>query len=176
VEAAGGGSCVVRLVNSGFGPGEEWDAEFEGMSTGWRIFLQNLRLHLTHFPGRDARAVIPTVMTPGPGDAAWSALCRALGVSPGLAPGDRFATSGDGVPPLTGTVEGASFEPAVRTYLLLLDAPAPGTAFVTVEGSADVVAASAYLYLYGAPEGTGDEWFAWLPSALPGVPAPAEAP
>jgi uncharacterized protein YndB with AHSA1/START domain len=175
VEAGGGGSCVVRLVNSGFGPGEEWDADYEGMSTGWQIFLQNLRLHLTHFRGRHARAVVPTVMTPGPGDQAWSSLCRALGVPSSLAPGERFATSGDGVPSLAGTVEGASFEPAVRTYLLLLDTPAPGTAFVTVEGSGDVVAASAYLYLYDADEATGDEWFSWLPSALPGVPAPADA-
>jgi uncharacterized protein YndB with AHSA1/START domain len=176
VEAAGGGSCVVRLVNSGFGPGEEWDADYDGMSTGWQIFLQNLRLHLTHFRGRQARAVIPTVMTPGPGEAAWSRLCAALGVPPSLAPGDRLASSGEGVPALAGAVEGASFAPAVQTYLLLLDTPAPGTAFLAVEGSGDVVAVSAYLYLYGAPEGTGEEWFAWLPSALPAVPAPAEAP
>jgi uncharacterized protein YndB with AHSA1/START domain len=172
VEAAGGGSCVVRLVNSGFGPGEEWDADFDGMSTGWKIFLENLRMHLTHFRGRQARAVIPTVMTPGPGEKAWATLCGALGISPSLGPGARLATSGDGVPPLAGTVEGASFEPAVQTYLLRLDRPASGTAFLAVEGSGDVVAASAYLYLYDAPEGTGHEWSTWLPSALPGVPAP----
>ena len=27
VEARAGGSCVVRLVNSGFGSGAEWDAQ-----------------------------------------------------------------------------------------------------------------------------------------------------
>lgn len=175
VEASGGGSCVVRLVNSGFGAGEGWDDQYDGMSTGWKIFMQNLRLHLTHFRGRQARAVIPTVMTPGPGDAAWSTLCGALGVPPSLAPGNRLAASGDGVPVLAGTVEGASFEPAVQTYLLLLDSPAPGTAFLAVEGSGDVVAASAYLYLYDAPEGTGNEWNGWLRSVLPEVAAPVEA-
>lgn len=173
VEASGGGTCVVRLVNSGFGPGEEWDADFDGMNTGWEIFLANLRLHLTHFRGRTARAVIPTVMTPGPGAAAWSRLCAALGVPEALAVGDRFATTGAGVPALTGRVEGASFAPVVRTYLLLLDEPASGTAFVTVEGDGDVVAASAYLYLYDAGDDTGQEWSSWLPSALPRLPEPA---
>jgi uncharacterized protein YndB with AHSA1/START domain len=169
VEASGGGSCVVRLVNSGFGAGEEWDADYAGMSTGWRIFLENLRLHLTHFRGKVARAAIPTAMTPGPGDAAWSKLCAALGVADDLGPGDTFRTSGDGVPRLAGRVEGASFAPVVRTYHLLLDEPAPGTGFVTVEGNGDVVAASAYLYLYGDAAGVGPDWAAWLPSAMPAV-------
>jgi uncharacterized protein YndB with AHSA1/START domain len=169
VEATGGGSCVVRLVNSGFGPGEEWDADFDGMSTGWRIFLENLRLHLTHFRGRVARPFIPTAMTPGPGDVAWSRLCTALGVPDDLGAGDRFATTGEGVPRLVGRVEGASFAPVVRTYHLLLGEPAPGTAFVTVEGAGDVVAASAYLYLYGDADGVGADWATWLPSVMPAV-------
>ena len=169
VEAAGGGSCVVRLVNSGFGPGEEWDADYDGMSTGWRIFLENLRLHLTHFRGQVARAVTPTAMTPGPGDVAWSRLCAALGVPDDLGPGDRFAPSADGAPRLAGRVERAAFAPVVRTYHLLLDEPAPGTAFVTVEGNGEVVAASAYLYLYGGADDAGDDWAAWLPTVLPAV-------
>jgi hypothetical protein len=173
VEASGGGSCVVRLVNSGFGSGEEWDADYDGMSTGWTIFLENLRLHLTHFRGRQARPVIPTAMTPGPGDAAWATLCTALGVSPRLAAGDRFVTAGDGVPRLAGRVEGAASAPAVRTYHLLLEEPAPGTAFLAVEGGGEAVAASAYLYLYGADDEAGQEWWSWLRSALPEVPAAA---
>src|SRR3712207_3526207 len=40
IEARDGGTCVVRLVNSGFGPGEEWNADYDGMSSGWRIFLE----------------------------------------------------------------------------------------------------------------------------------------
>jgi uncharacterized protein YndB with AHSA1/START domain len=52
VEARDGGSCVVRLVNSGFGEGEDWDGQYHGMSEGWRVFLEHLRLHLTHFRGQ----------------------------------------------------------------------------------------------------------------------------
>jgi hypothetical protein len=37
---------------------------------------------------------------------------------------------------------------ATRTCFLLLDNPAPGTAFLTAERPADQVAVSLYLYLY----------------------------
>jgi uncharacterized protein YndB with AHSA1/START domain len=104
VEARDGGTCVVRLVNSGFGAGEEWDGDFDGMSNGWRLFLDNLRVHLTHFRNRRAVAIIPTVMVKGSNAAAWSALCRALGVPAGLSEGERLRASGDGVPVLSGTV------------------------------------------------------------------------
>jgi hypothetical protein len=62
----------------------------------------------------------------------------------------------------------------VRTYHLLLEEPAPGTAFLSVEGAGEVVAASAYLYLYGDAPDVDETWSAWLRSALPEVPAPAE--
>jgi uncharacterized protein YndB with AHSA1/START domain len=75
VEARDGGTCLVRLVNSGFGPGADWDADYDGLSSGWRIFLQNLRLHLTHFPGQPARAMIPTRIVAGPHHAR---VCQAL--------------------------------------------------------------------------------------------------
>ena len=34
IEAKGGGTCVVRLVNTGFGSGEEWDAQYDAMRDG----------------------------------------------------------------------------------------------------------------------------------------------
>jgi uncharacterized protein YndB with AHSA1/START domain len=149
VEVRDGGTCLVRLVNSGFGPGEDWDADYDGMSTGWRIFLQNLRLHLTHFPGQSARAIIPTRMAVGSHEAAFARLCAELGVSADLRAGQRFATSGPGVPEVTGTVHSVQDFAAAKTYLLLLEQPAPGTACLTAEGAGDMVAVSFYLYLYG---------------------------
>ena len=35
VEARDGGTCVVRLVNSGFGTGDEWDGQYDAMTEGW---------------------------------------------------------------------------------------------------------------------------------------------
>ncbi len=169
VEAKDGGTCVVRLVNSGFGEGDDWDEQYHGMSKGWLLFLENLRLQRTHFPGRAARALIPTVMVPGPGDAAWATLCEAIGVPTDLQAGDRLDTSGDGVPALGGTVQRVMAEPSVHTYFLVLDAPTSGTAFVAVEGDGEMVAASVYLYLHGdAP----DEWSPFLKARFP-APAPA---
>lgn len=168
VEARDGGTCVVRLVNSGFGAGADFDAEFEGMEQGWRIFLQSLRLHLTHFRGRRARACIPTVTLPGPNGAAWSTLCEALGVPTDLEAGDRLRTSG-GAPVLGGTVERVLRGPKATAYLLVVDEPSPGTAFVAAEGDGDQVASSLYLYRY---DDRPDEWTPWLTSHF----APLEAP
>ena len=173
VEGRDGGTCVVRLVNSGFGTGEDWDDDYEGMSVGWRLFLENLRLYLTHFPGRAGRSITPVAMVPGPNAAAWERLCSALGVSPDLAPGDRFETSGEGVPPLCGVIEGAGREEAISQYRMVLDAPATGTAFVAAEGKGDQVMLSVWRYLYDGAPGD-DPWTAWLADRFP-ADAPAQA-
>ena len=173
VEARGGGTCVVRLVNSGFGTGEEWDADYDGMTQGWKIFLENLRLHLTHFRGRHARSVLPMAMVPGPNAPAWEALCSALGVPADLAVGHRFATSGGDVPPLAGMVQGAQRSEAISEYRLLLD-DGVGTAFVAAEGRGDQVALSVWLYLYGDRIPGEDRWTAWLAERFP-TSEPAQA-
>lgn len=174
VEARDGGTCVVRLVNSGFGSGADWDGDYHGMSEGWKIFLENLRLQLTNFRGRSARAVIPTVMVPGPNRPAWESLCDVLGIRPDISEGERVETGAD-APALAGVVEKRMTSPAATAVLLVLDAPAPGTAFVTVEGDGETVAASVYLYLYGAAPGVGDEWKQWLAERFPAPSTPVDA-
>lgn len=174
VETHGGGTCVVRLVNSGFGMGEEWDGDYEGMSHGWKLFFDNLRLHLTHFRGQRGRALTPSATVPGPNSKAWEVLCSALGVSPDLRPGDRLEAAGDGVPPLAGVIDGAERADTISQYRLLLEAPTTGTGFVAAEGGGDQVMLSVWLYLYG--EGTEDErrWAAWLGERFSAA-APADA-
>ncbi len=149
VEARDGGSCVVRLVSTGFGPGEDWDADYHGMSEGWPLFLENLRLHLTHFRGQRARAVIPTAMLAGTRDTAFEAACAALGVPSDLAVGDLLQASAPGAPQLSGQVAAVANTTGTRAYHLVLDTPAPGTAFLSAEGAVDQVAVSCWLYLYG---------------------------
>lgn len=173
VEARDGGTCVVRLVNSGFGTGQDWDNDYDGMSVGWRLFLENLRLYLTHFPGQAGRAITPVAMVPGPNAAAWEALCSALGVPPDLEAGHRFETSGEGVPALSGTIDGAGREEAISQYRMVLDEPVHGTAFVAAEGKGDQIMLSVWRYLYGDQPGD-DPWTAWLAQRFP-APEPAEA-
>ena len=47
------GSTRLRLVHSGFGHGADWDAELDGISTGWQCELRNLKNYLEHHRGRN---------------------------------------------------------------------------------------------------------------------------
>lgn len=163
VEAKDGGSCVVRLVNTGFGEGGEWDDHYDAMTEGWRIFLFNLQLHLRHFAGRTATASLPFATWAGPPDAAWTRLTGELGIPASPSVGDRIEATLPGTAGLAGEVVAAT----PHRISLLVDAPAPGTAFLAVEGRGETVEVSVWRYLYGA-EGeaaaTADEaaWRAWL--------------
>jgi uncharacterized protein YndB with AHSA1/START domain len=173
VEARDGGTCVVRLVNSGFGTGDDWDDEYDGMTGGWTIFLANLRLHLTHFPGQSARPVIPVALTSGPHPSAFAELCSALGVPLDLTSGDAFTTAGADAPALVGTVAELVRLPMASAYLVVLDAPAPGTGFLAAEGRGEQVTVSAYLYLYGdgpdgvRPDAVAAEWTRFFGARFP---------
>jgi uncharacterized protein YndB with AHSA1/START domain len=46
-----GGLTVVRLVNSGFMEGAEWDDQYEGIDSGWRMALSLLKLYLENYFG-----------------------------------------------------------------------------------------------------------------------------
>jgi hypothetical protein len=174
VEARSGGTCVVRLVNSGFGTGDDWDAQYDGLDTGWRIFLENLRLHRERFPGQAARSVIPTLMLPGGRETAFAQVCAALGIPADLEQGARFRTAGSDVPPLSGRADRVLRLPRATAYLLVLDEPAPGHGFLAAEGApdADAVAVSLYLYLYGERAAElPDQVSPFLAERFGGVPA-----
>lgn len=51
VEVKGGGTCTVRMVMSGFGPGDGWDDEIAGLTEGMRQALQLLRTYLQRTVG-----------------------------------------------------------------------------------------------------------------------------
>ncbi|MBL8776958.1 MAG: SRPBCC domain-containing protein [Acidimicrobiales bacterium] len=163
VEARDGGTCIVRLVNSGFGSGEPWDDQYDGMAEGWLLFLRNLQLHCEHFRGQSATAVLPMAMWPGPRAATWAALCDGLGLPASPSVGDRVAVTSPDAPPLGGTVLDAES----WRLALLLDEPAAGTAFLAAEGDGDEVGVSVWSYLYGeagAAAAARDEprWWSWL--------------
>ncbi len=163
IEARDGGTCIVRLVNTGFGSGAEWDGQYDGMSEGWRLFLLNLRLHLEHFRGQTAQTSLPSTMWAGTRDMAWTTLTRALGIPPAPAVDERIEVTAPDAPSLAGTV--ADFAPG--RLALLLDQPSPGTAFIAVEGDGEVVSVSIWSYLYGNDGATiaerdGPRWQQWL--------------
>jgi uncharacterized protein YndB with AHSA1/START domain len=146
VEARDGGTCVVRLIQTGFGSGAEWDAEYDATVEGWRLFLYNLRLYLTHFPGQRCASVLVNGKAAGPVERAFGELVAALGLPAGARVGQRVATTAPGAPALAGVVERA--EPNMLT--LLLEKPAPGVGFVAAEPAGEGSAnASIYAYLFG---------------------------
>lgn len=132
---------IVRLVNTGFGSGEQWDAQYDEMSDGWKLFLLNLQLHLEHFRGQVGMAMLPTATWDGTRRSAWAALIRALGIPESPTIGERIVVSASDAPALSGTVVDA----AAWRLALLLDGPCPGTAFLAAEGTG----VSIWSYLYG---------------------------
>jgi uncharacterized protein YndB with AHSA1/START domain len=166
VEARSGGTCVVRLVSSLFGSSAAWDDELAGMEDGWRSYLANLRLYLTHFPGQSCSPVEVTGGGAGSLDEAWARLTDALGLAD-AAVGDRAATSHG--PRLAGAVERRTGGDHHRELLLRLAEPAPGTAFVLVYRYREQVRPAVRAYLFGADAPAVAEreraaWRAWMDS------------
>jgi uncharacterized protein YndB with AHSA1/START domain len=171
IQARDGGSCVVRLVNTGFGDGGEWDDQYDALQEGWTLFLLNLRLHLEHFRGREATSALPMGLWPVDPKTAWNTLTSALSVPATLAVGDRLDLDGGDGAHLAGTV----IDVAERRLVLLLDEPGPGTGFVVAEGYGSGCGLSVWAYFYGDDRGTladdfANTWQRWLSAH---APAPA---
>lgn len=163
VEARDEGTCVVRLVNSGFGVGAEWDGQYDAMHEGWLLFLLNLKLHLQYFGGQSARASLPMATWAGSPSDAWIAVTTQLGIVSQPAVGDRLSIAIDSGAALGGVV--ADVGP--RRIALIVEEPAPGTAFLAAESAGELAGVSLWSYLYGP---AGDEasrrdepkWAKWL--------------
>lgn len=173
VEARDGGSCVVRLVHSGFGPGAEFDDEIHQTTTGWAGFLHNLRLYVERFAPQPVAKIFSHGGWDGPHAAGWSGLTDALGLPlPALVEGQRVATSAEaaaaGAPQMAGVVsrhDGA-------TVTLLVDEPAAGYVIVAAEGPDGGVFMNLSAYLFGdgsaeAAERLGPEWEKWMNDHFP---------
>lgn len=163
IEARDNGTCVVRLVNTGFGSGEDWDGQYDAMSEGWLLFLLNLKLHLEHFRGQTAIAMLPTATWEGPREATWAALTTALGIPATPAVGDRIQTNAPDAP----TLAGAVVDVAPWRLALVVDQPTPGTAILAVEGKGEHVSVSIWTYLYGVDAAAAvkrdqPHWSKWL--------------
>jgi uncharacterized protein YndB with AHSA1/START domain len=76
-----GGSTTVRLVNSGFRDGAEFEEEYEGVRSGWEASLALLRHYLERHQGRPRHASLIV----RPSAASADALYRCFGDDDGLA-------------------------------------------------------------------------------------------
>ncbi|HEX6340150.1 SRPBCC domain-containing protein [Umezawaea sp.] len=103
VEGREGGTTVLRLVQSGFFGGDDWEAEYDGFGRGWDVFLHNLDGYFRHFAGLPVTGVVATAFTGLPGDAVWAELLARLGADPAL--GERVRLTPEGLDPVEGVVD-----------------------------------------------------------------------
>jgi uncharacterized protein YndB with AHSA1/START domain len=169
VRATGRGTCRVRMVMTGFGPGADWDDELEGMAAGMAAGLDALRLHLTWFPGGRPSWARASVAATGPVAELWGELAGALEIDPGIATGDRVEVDVPSGPSFSGVVERAAGNDGGRDLLVRVERPAPGFIGVFVLGG---VWAGIEAALYGdeAPAVAArvePVWRAWLQARFP---------
>jgi uncharacterized protein YndB with AHSA1/START domain len=101
IEARDGGGTVVRVVHSGL-LGEDWEAEYNGLSVGDRAYTKKLAVYLEHFAPRTATA---SLFLPGPiTEDPWAAMTAAIGVGADAADGQPARLSVPGIEPVAGTV------------------------------------------------------------------------
>ncbi len=102
IETRDGGGAVVRFVHSGM-LGEDWEAEYNGLSVGDQAYLTKLAVYLEHFAPRTATH---SMFLPGPVTAdPWAAMTAAVGAGPDAADGQPARLTVSGVEPVEGVVE-----------------------------------------------------------------------
>lgn len=169
VEARGGGTCVVRIVQSLFASTDDWDMQLESANQGFASFLKLLQLYLAHFRGHTSAMKEFRAPAPATDDKSWDALTAALGLN-NMSVGQRF-TAPAGVPPLSGVVEYVTRDP--YDALLRIEQPAPGVAALGIAGypgEPSMVAMNLYLYGDRAAETLTREtrrWEAWFKERFP---------
>lgn len=155
IEAKSGGT-VVRLVNSGFGAGPDWDDEFHMTEGGWAYFTQHLRWYLERHHGtpRDLVAFRDAVNL-----TRAEAFLRLTGPA-GLSKEDRLAQAPAGSPYATTTTDGdrlsgqiiAASPDTCQLGLTIREAD-DAVLFLEMEPSRDGARAGFWLSTYGlAPD------------------------
>lgn len=149
IEGRDHGSTVLRVVNSGFVPGEDWADEFDAMTKGNALFLRTLETYLNHFAGRFATPVTAhgPVITDWP--RARAKLVAAIGRD-----GDRVRFTPDGLPPVDGVVY---FENEDVIGVLTDDA-----IYRFLHGFRGPVMACHHIFSDISPESTEKAWADWL--------------
>jgi uncharacterized protein YndB with AHSA1/START domain len=105
IEGRERGSTVLRLVTSGFLPGDDWEAEYDAMTTGGDLYFRTLAAYLTYFAGRTATPITAYGPSVTDWDKTWAALGQALGLTGRPREGDHVRANPSGAPPVDGVVD-----------------------------------------------------------------------
>lgn len=105
IEGRDSGSTLLRLVASGFLPGDDWEAEYEAMTRGGDLYFHTLVQYVTYFTGRTATPITSSGPPVADWTRAWALLNGALARTVGVTPGDPVRFVPDGLPPIEGVVD-----------------------------------------------------------------------
>jgi len=154
IESRDGGGAVVRFVHSGL-LGEDWEAEYNGLSVGDHAYMTKLAVYLKHFAPRTAKSslFLPGPITKDP----WAAMTAAVGVSADAADGQPTRLSVTGIEPVDGTVE--FVVPPSFVGMRTDDAM-----YVLIHGYNDAVFATAHYFDDRDPSAETEAWQNWLGS------------
>jgi uncharacterized protein YndB with AHSA1/START domain len=104
IEGREGGSTVVRWVHSGF-LGDDWEAEYEGLSEGDPMYLDKLGQYLRYFRGWHATPVGAWGPKVKERDRAWELFGRGLGLPGPVEVGERVRLTPARLEPIDGVVD-----------------------------------------------------------------------
>lgn len=104
VEGRAGRATVVRVVTSGFLPGDDWEDEYDAMTKGTDLFFRTLVEYLDHFTGRTATPISAFGPPVARWEDAWTTLRDELGLAQPVTTGDPVQCSLEGIEPIDGVV------------------------------------------------------------------------
>jgi uncharacterized protein YndB with AHSA1/START domain len=105
VEGRAGGGAVLRLVQSGFFDGDDWESEYKNVGKGWDLFLHNLAEYFHHFAGLPVVNVVAAGFTALDVEEVWTRYRRELGIDQAVTVGERVQLRPDGVEGIDGVVD-----------------------------------------------------------------------
>jgi uncharacterized protein YndB with AHSA1/START domain len=158
IEGRAGGGTSLRMVTSGFLPGDDWADEFDAMTKGGALYFHTLVEYLNRFAGRTAMPVTASSAPVTDWPAAWAAIGRALGLARRLQTGDSVAFSIDGR-----TIEGTVFFANEHTAGIRSDDAIYRFVMGFRPGGGGPMFAMHNLFAPGVDAGTAEkQWSDWL--------------
>jgi uncharacterized protein YndB with AHSA1/START domain len=152
IEPRDGGGAVVRVVHSGL-LGDDWEAEYNGLSVGDHAYMMKLAVYLEHFAPHTAKN---SLFLPGPvTQDSWAAMTAAVGAGPDAADGQPARLSVPGIEPVDGTVEFV----VSPSFVGMRTADAM---YMLIHGYNDMVFATAHYFDDRDQAAEAEAWQNWL--------------
>ena len=154
IKSRDGGGAVVSFVHSGL-LGENWEAEYNGLSVGDHAYLAKLAVFVKHFAPRTATS---SLFLPGPVTKdSWAAMTAAVGASADAADGQPARLSVPGIESADGTV---AFVVSPSFVGMRTD----DAMYMLIHGYNDAVFATAHYFDDRDPSAETEAWQNWLGS------------